>query len=214
MENSVLYISLYLNIQINRFEQLQLENVTVREASACQTTTFFNFSPFLSEVFWIKDLSFSLSSSPSDSFSASKIFIFRLLLLQVFQIKDHHLRPIQSLVDPIQSLLITKLSSRYLHLIFVLIGPEKDFTTKRPSFAKNIKKIMPLSCTNKLHEQRTVICFESQGALHTYWMEFSFEKLFRAVDMYSRVRTANEREFRGRNNCLGVGHMSPYLLHN
>ena len=87
MENSVLYISLYLNIQINRFEQLYLENVslvTVREASACQTTTFFNFSPFLSEVVWIKDLSFSLSSSPSDSFSASKIFIFRLLLLQVF----------------------------------------------------------------------------------------------------------------------------------
>lgn len=117
-------------------------------------------------------------------------------------------------MDPIQSLLITKLSSRYLQWIFVLIGPEKEITTKRPSFAKNIKKIMPLSCTNKLHEQRTVTCFESQRALHTYWMEFSFEKLFRAVDMYSRVRTANEREFRGKNNCLGVGHMSPYLLHN
>ena len=86
MENSVLYISLYLNIQINRFEQLYLENVTVREASACQTTTFFNFVPFpfrsfldqrsfffsfffsFRLVFCIKDIYLSFSSSSSLSF--------------------------------------------------------------------------------------------------------------------------------------------------
>ena len=89
MENSVLYISLYLNIQINRFEQLYLENVslvTVREASACQTTTFFNFVPFpfrsfldqrsfffsfffsFRLVFCIKDIYLSFSSSSSPSF--------------------------------------------------------------------------------------------------------------------------------------------------
>ena len=86
MENSVLYISLYLNIQRNRFEQLYLENVslvTVREASACQTTTFFNFVPFpfrsfldqrsfffsfffsFRLFFCIKDIYLSSSSSPS-----------------------------------------------------------------------------------------------------------------------------------------------------